>query len=361
MAGRSAPSTTSSRSAPPRSRPRFPDVVRHAETPLVRTAPGAAVPARARGPRAGDHGRASTGEGADELFWGYDLFKEVALRELHATRSRARAGDARRLYPYLGGGGRGAGPAWRRFLLETGGRDDPLASHLTRAAGDRHGEGLLPARGRGRAGRRDRSLERLRARAAATGSGAGARSSARPGSSSTTLLEPYLLAAQGDRVAMAHGVEGRYPFLDHRVFAPCRRTCRPSASSTGSTTRSRCASWPRSCCRRRSRARPKQPYRAPEVAPFFGPGAPDGSRSCCRPAALDAAGLWDAGRVEGLVRRCRAGRATGHARGDGAGRRSSRRSSGTARSAGRARALPGRDRRRRASESTARRSTQQRR
>ena len=35
----------------------------------------------------------------------------------------------------------------------------------------------------------------------------------------TTLLEPYLLAAQGDRVAMAHGVEGRYPFLDQRVYA----------------------------------------------------------------------------------------------------------------------------------------------
>ena len=34
-----------------------------------------------------------------------------------------------------------------------------------------------------------------------------------------TLLEPYLLSAQGDRVAMAHGVEGRFPFLDHRVFA----------------------------------------------------------------------------------------------------------------------------------------------
>ena len=26
----------------------------------------------------------ATGEGADELFWGYDLFKEVALRELNA-------------------------------------------------------------------------------------------------------------------------------------------------------------------------------------------------------------------------------------------------------------------------------------
>ena len=25
----------------------------------------------------------ATGEGADELFWGYELFKEVVLRELH--------------------------------------------------------------------------------------------------------------------------------------------------------------------------------------------------------------------------------------------------------------------------------------
>ena len=30
-------------------------------------------------------------------------------------------------------------------------------------------------------------------------------------------MTPYLLGSQGDRVAMAHGVEGRYPFLDHRV------------------------------------------------------------------------------------------------------------------------------------------------
>src|SRR5207249_7725090 len=33
-----------------------------------------------------------------------------------------------------------------------------------------------------------------------------------------TLLSPYLLSAQGDRMAMAHGVEARYPFLDHRIF-----------------------------------------------------------------------------------------------------------------------------------------------
>ncbi len=31
------------------------------------------------------------------------------------------------------------------------------------------------------------------------------------------LLPGYLLSSQGDRMAMAHSVEGRYPFLDHRV------------------------------------------------------------------------------------------------------------------------------------------------
>ena len=34
----------------------------------------------------------------------------------------------------------------------------------------------------------------------------------------TTLLGNHLLAAQADRVGMAHGIEGRFPFLDHRVF-----------------------------------------------------------------------------------------------------------------------------------------------
>jgi asparagine synthase (glutamine-hydrolysing) len=31
------------------------------------------------------------------------------------------------------------------------------------------------------------------------------------------LLPGYILCSQGDRVAMAHSIEGRYPFLDHRV------------------------------------------------------------------------------------------------------------------------------------------------
>ncbi len=32
-----------------------------------------------------------------------------------------------------------------------------------------------------------------------------------------TLLSGYLLSAQGDRMAMSHGIEGRFPFLDHNL------------------------------------------------------------------------------------------------------------------------------------------------
>ena len=33
----------------------------------------------------------------------------------------------------------------------------------------------------------------------------------------TTFLAGYLLSSQGDRMLMGHSVEGRFPFLDHRL------------------------------------------------------------------------------------------------------------------------------------------------
>ena len=75
---------------------------------------GAALPARPRGPRARIT-VVATGEGADELFWGYDLFKEVVLRELHRARAGAgRASCSTSSTPISAPAARGAGPAWAR-------------------------------------------------------------------------------------------------------------------------------------------------------------------------------------------------------------------------------------------------------
>jgi len=127
----------------------------------------------------------------------------------------------------------------------------------------------------------------------------------------TTLLAPNLLAAQGDRVAMAHGVEGRFPFLDHRVFE--RSVQLPPARKLGPGLREKAAL--RTLAERllpaAVAARAKQPYRAPEVAPFFGDEAPSWVEERLEKRALDAVGIFDPARVEGLLRRCRTGKASG--------------------------------------------------
>lgn len=285
----------------------FEEVVRHAEVPLVRTAP---VPLflLARQVREAGITVVATGEGADELFWGYDLFKEVALRELNATEPERAEELLDELYSYLGPAAARRGPAWRRFLLETGADDELLGSHLTRVAATAGVKALYRPEVAERIGA-DASVERLRARmpAAATSWSPLERAA---WLEVTTLLEPYLLAAQGDRVAMAHGVEGRYPFLDHRVFAHAARL---PAERKLDGLREKVAL--RELAERVLPAaiagRGKQPYRAPEVQPFFAEDAPAWIDEALSPAALAEVGIWDPGRVEGLVRRCRAGRATG--------------------------------------------------
>jgi asparagine synthase (glutamine-hydrolysing) len=57
--------------------------------------------------------------------------------------------------------------------------------------------------------------------------------------------------------------------------------------------------------------RAKQPYRAPEVAPFFDDDAPAWVEEALSTGELEATEIFDPAKVEGLARRCRAGRVTG--------------------------------------------------
>jgi asparagine synthase (glutamine-hydrolysing) len=285
----------------------FPDVIWHAETPLVRTAP---VPLFLLARDVCAHGMkvVITGEGADELFWGYDLFKEVWLRDLHRSDPERALQLIEGLYPYLGPASSRRGPAWRRFLLETGSSDDPLSSHLTRAAATGTLRALYRPELAAEAGDRA-SLERLRAELP-TGFDRWSSLERAAWLELKTLLEPYLLAAQGDRVAMAHAVEGRFPFLDHRVFAHAVRLP-PDRKLSGLNDKIALRELAADLLPPEIAARPKQPYRAPAVDPFFAAGAPGWVEEHLSPSALRETAIWDPDRVAGLLRRCRAGRATG--------------------------------------------------
>lgn len=283
----------------------FPDAVDHAETPMIRTAP---IPLMLLARAVREHGITvvATGEGADELFLGYDLFKEVELRDLAGRDPERAARLLDELYTYLGSAAR-RGPAFTRFVLETGAGDPLLGSHLTRVAATATVRSLY--RPEVLESVAERSLERLRA-----GLPAGFERWGRLDRASfleiTTLLETYLLATQGDRVSMASGVEGRYPFLDHRVFAHAA-SLPDTAKLDGFNDKRPLRRLAAELLPESIAARPKQPYRAPAVAPFFAAGAPAWVDEAISPEALAETGIWDPARVEGLVRRCRAGRAGG--------------------------------------------------
>lgn len=57
--------------------------------------------------------------------------------------------------------------------------------------------------------------------------------------------------------------------------------------------------------------RRKQPYRAPDVASFFGSAKPDYLDEILSPSSIRQVGVFDAEAVAGLTRRCEAGLATG--------------------------------------------------
>ena len=287
----------------------FPEVVRHAETPLVRTAP-APMYLLSRLTREGGIKVVLTGEGSDELFLGYDLFKETVVRQFclrqPASRRRPRLFD--RLYPYLAREGQGGGELWQRFFLEAGPLTDPLFSHLPRF--------VLTSR------IKDAYADGPRAALAGIDVMAELRDALPPAFSRwpalnraaylemTTLLSGYLLSSQGDRMGLAHAIEGRFPFLDHRLFEfaaalPTRSRLR------GLREKDILRRWAKGIVPPRVQSRPKQPYRAPDAPAFFHAAQPDYVDAMLGEDAVRRTGLFEPRAVTGLVRRCRAGLATG--------------------------------------------------
>src|SRR5690349_6631162 len=252
----------------------FPAVIRHTERPIVRAAP-AALYLLSRQVR--DHGFkvVLTGEGADEVFGGYDIFKEALVRRFWARQpsSKRRPLLLRRLYPYLGA--LQAQPmAYLEAFFRTGleAIDDPLFSHLPRFTLTRRISQFYSAELRATINGYD-PLAELRASLPSEFQTWHPLSRAQY-LETRCLLPGYILSSQGDRVAMAHAVEGRFPFLDHRVVE-LGAALPPALKVRGLKEkyvlrRALGRELPREIVER-----PKQPYRAPDSESFLHEQPPD--------------------------------------------------------------------------------------
>ncbi len=128
-----------------------------------------------------------------------------------------------------------------------------------------------------------------------------------------TLMSGYLLCSQGDRVAMTNSIEGRFPFLDHRVIEFANRL--PSRYKIKGLNEKFILKKAMSGLLPESvRTRTKQPYRAPDSQSFFHNGvAADYVSELFSDSRLRDAGYFDPKAVGKLFEKCRSGRAIGFA------------------------------------------------
>ncbi len=282
----------------------FPEVVYHAEAPLLRTAP-APLWVLSRRVREAGFRVVLTGEGADEVFAGYDLFREDRVRRFWARQpsSRCRPQLLLRLYPYLARSPVQQVEMAKAFFgknLEN--TTDPFYSHRPRW--DATSRLLLMVRPE-RIDRQgaEQAIERLRADLPPAFARWSPLSRAQ-WLEMETLLSGYLLSSQGDRMLMANSVEGRFPFLDPGVLA-----------LLGSLSdRDKLGGLREKLVLKRAfedlvpaeiRDRVKQPYRAPVARPFFQSAAPSWVAEVLTPESLESAGVFLPQAAAGLIAKCR--------------------------------------------------------
>jgi asparagine synthase (glutamine-hydrolysing) len=281
----------------------FPDVIWHTETPILRTAP---APMYLLSDLVHRHGYkvVLTGEGADEVLAGYDIFKEMRLRRFWARspESRMRPALLGRLYPDIPRDSQGEA-FWTAFFrqgLEN--TRSPFYSHHLRWANTARLRRFLdqPDGESVRAGS-DHPI------ALPTAFDHWSPLAQAQYLEMVTFLSPYLLSSQGDRVAMAHSVEGRYPFLDYRVVEFCNRL--PSDMKLrGLSEKWLLRRLAQNLVPEEIRRRTKRPYRAPIQACFLpsGPGL-DYVEELLSPGAIRQSEYFNPASVEMLLRKARSG------------------------------------------------------
>ena len=291
-------------------RDNFPRAIWHTESTILRTAP---IPLMVLSEKVRElnYKVVLTGEGSDEVLGGYDIFKEAKVRRFWARQPQS---DIRplllgRLYPYLKYNPVTGGKLFFKQGLEQYAK--PYFSHMPRwittqrcwqffsnevknhfSTWDPYAaieSWLPPAMNRWQPLNRDQYLE------------------------AHTLLSGYLLSSQGDRMAMANSVEGRFPFLDYRLIELANRL--PARYKImGLEEKYLLKHIVKNLIPESIRKRTKQPYRAPDSQAFFTKGKPaDYVSYLLGSERIKRSGYFNPQAVRKLMEKCSAGRAIGFA------------------------------------------------
>lgn len=281
----------------------FPDVVHHTEQPVLRTAP-APLFLLSQLVRSKRFKTVLTGEGADEFLAGYDLFREAKIRAFWARQpeSAARPRLFDRLYPYLARSPQQSrAMAMEYWKVNLDRWREPGFSHERRWAttASLHRffsselKGVIPpGPPKGLPLRLPPGFEKWDALHQAQFLEIG------------TLFSGYILSAQGDRMLMSHGVEGRFPFLDSQVMDYCC-SLDPIHTLPGLREKAVLKHIAHDLIPDAILNRPKQPYRAPDAVCFAGESSPAWVADVLSEEALAGAGLFNSQAVTGLWRKLR--------------------------------------------------------
>ncbi len=284
----------------------FPQVIWHTEVPMIRTAPAPLMMLSGL-VRTSNFKVVLTGEGADEIFAGYNIFKEAKVRRFWARHpdSVCRPYLLKKLYPYIFDNQGGKPNAFFINFFKKGLQDidSPVYSHLVRWQNTSQLKTFLNPELNIDNPHLDAFIKRIQTQLPA-GFDQWSPLSRAQYLESTLFLSNYLLSSQGDRMAMSNSIEGRFPFLDHRVVTLAAQMP-DTLRLNGLTEKFILKRLARNQVPDNLIDRAKQPYRAPISHCFLGADQPEYVSELLSETALKRAGYFEPAKVQRLIGKCK--------------------------------------------------------
>ena len=288
----------------------FMDTIWHTEMPILRSAP---VPMSLLSGLVHEskYKVVLTGEGADEAFGGYDIFKETKIRQFWAKNkdSNFRPALLKKLYPYLDVSpgraqvylqnffGQGISepnlnifshiPRWNTTSKIKNFYSQDMSSQLNKNAIETLEETFDSRMSTWHSFNKAQYIE------------------------SKTLMSGYLLCSQGDRMLMKNSVEGRFPFLDHRLIEFSHKL-HPKYKMKGLTEKYLLKKAMGKYIPQSIVNRYKQPYRAPDIPSFIEEKNNEYVFDLLSKKKIDDFGYFDSNKISLLLKKIKAGKAIGY-------------------------------------------------